>query len=1448
MSGQASISALLKKTEHYDKDERYMATSDLCEVLKRHSGGGGAGGGTGSVVVTANPSLEHNHHHTSSSSLQSSSFLDSNTERQICTAVLRLLHDKSNDVQAIAVKTLGVLLTTVQQEQVLEIADSLADQVLDASKPELRDVYTIGLRTLVKTIPASAGNNVAHRLVGRLLDGIRTSGNEEIVLCCLDILTDLLARFGGTAVAVTRQHEPILHMCLTQLSRSTTTPPTFTTSPVVRKRTGNTLAGLSVVLSDALLMRMVEALLTQIDRSEGVESGRKKKGSKTIKTNPQSTTTTVDDTRALIRTMCSVAGAVGHRLGQEQIDRIIPIFLRFTQPEDAITGDDDAMVDDDDEEHGEEQEEDMDNDPDKEDEPDSANNNTPVGGDDAAIALANELRESCFMGFESFILRCPNEVEPHLEKIIQAALAYMKYDPNYSYGDSDDDEEQDPQDGADDNDNNDNSDDVDVDDDQQEEDEYEEDQDEEEDDDDESWKVRRGAVRALMAVVEAKKHDPSVLWLTSYAIRRKKSSVMAAALVNRFKEREENCRVGVIDCFTRLLDVTIAASKAGVVAFAPKNDAQMDDSSVPIVDLRNGYSSKLVKACEKILSTKKGNERSKSSCLELLATLCRAPGGLGGQADITSVFKHVETFLAGGAAETALHREGTSKALRLDALSLVHIMLVSDNHSPVDVRICLYNSLLPKLCEGVDEQWYKVIAEALRALASVPRFFVIGYKDSDDEETRSKERAHVSKMLYRAIEPKLAAHDVDQEIKECALKATASLLSCLHSSMSNDEKTRLLQLLLERLKNETTRIAAIKNLSTIAAASGDNAMQDQSAIDLTPILAESISTMSSFLKLQSRSLKQSTLEALDIIVANHGSDKEFRGGELFTSVVQDITPLIVDTDLHLSHLALQCTDSILQVCPAAGPAVKAFVVEPALKLATSSLLQDLALESLLAFFKQVVIAKAVEFDELLSLLRQRLHHEKIGKHAIYNLAKAIAIITSSSGPSNTKKVLAETLQLLENQTSSDAMTAWSSDTETLRQVQLSLLITGDLGRTSDLSFDGSSDRLKNIYMSMFESSSEDLKHAAAYALGNAAVGSPATFIPAIIAMLEGDNNKTQQYLLLSALREFIKCSAREFNKSSGFESLSTSLKDLVGPLEKHCADEEEGVRTMVAECFGSLACLEPKIILPKLKELQMAHSEIIAPEGTVADGDEKSKSNALVCWTVATSVKLAVAGKVDAAQLCPYMPSFVSLLNQTELTVRTAALLLVYSAAHHMPQVVAGLMQDSIVPALYEVSGLQLERTVDLGPFKHKVDDAIPLRKAALSIFATCLESLPGSLDIASFMPVLARALGDKEDIQLHAHQIVISMCSRHPSYVVNAADSFVEPLERTVNKRTGEKTGTELERLNDWIKSALRVALALSRVEGVMSSHRFAEFIERIRADERFAAKIQALSSEQQQ
>ena len=56
--------------------------------------------------------------------------------------------DKSNDVQAVAVKCLAILLKKVQQSQVTEICDKLSSLILDGND-QLRDIYSIGLKTLI---------------------------------------------------------------------------------------------------------------------------------------------------------------------------------------------------------------------------------------------------------------------------------------------------------------------------------------------------------------------------------------------------------------------------------------------------------------------------------------------------------------------------------------------------------------------------------------------------------------------------------------------------------------------------------------------------------------------------------------------------------------------------------------------------------------------------------------------------------------------------------------------------------------------------------------------------------------------------------------------------------------------------------------------------------------------------------------------------------------------------------------------------------------------------------------------------------------------------------------------------------------------------------------------------------------------------------------------------
>jgi hypothetical protein len=58
-------------------------------------------------------------------------------------------------------------------------------------------------------------------------------------------------------------------------------------------------------------------------------------------------------------------------------------------------------------------------------------------------------------------------------------------------------------------------------------------------------------------------------------------------------------------------------------------------STSPVIELRSEYAPKLVKACEKIMCVKKGNERSKSSALALLSVLLFPV--VGGTVDLSSL-------------------------------------------------------------------------------------------------------------------------------------------------------------------------------------------------------------------------------------------------------------------------------------------------------------------------------------------------------------------------------------------------------------------------------------------------------------------------------------------------------------------------------------------------------------------------------------------------------------------------------------------------------------------------------------------------------------------------------------------------------------------------------------------------------------------------------------------
>lgn len=575
---------LVEKTQDYDSAERYMATTDLCSLLA-----------------------------------QESFKLDTTTEKLVVTAVLKQLDDKNNDVQSVAVKCLAILLKKVQEEQVGDICEKLCILILTEGQAMLRDIYSIGLKTLITDVPEKMGPKVAAKLTTRLQNGISGAHHDDIKRECLENLAELMRRFGHLVVG---EHEQIMTTVLSQLDHP---------KPVIRKKAATCLGSIAVVSSDALLNRLVEKVLEMIEPS----SPRSLSSSSSSSSSKSSS-----DTRTLIQTIGTISRTVGYRLGRH-LDRLVPIVIKFC---------------------GDPSDESQHND------------------------VANELREHCFPGLESFVLRCPREVTPYLDQIMALSFAFMKYDPNYSYCDDDEKSVGDGggamvEDGG--------------------QDEVDEEEYGGSDDDDTSWKVRKAAIKVITAIVVAR---PDML--------QRLYDDYIEQIVGRFKEREENVRLDVLHCLGCMLQSSLVnapksedlrASNSSFQAGGAGASLPLRSSTPSTFPDLGGKIDHIIHAARKQLQ---GTAvKSKSTIFTVLRTLVQVTRG--------NLEPHLKDLLCDTIKVVSTEKNQT---LKLDALLFLHLLF---EHHSAEVMQPFISQPLPHVLAAINEDWYKIIAEALRVVGSI---------------------------------------------------------------------------------------------------------------------------------------------------------------------------------------------------------------------------------------------------------------------------------------------------------------------------------------------------------------------------------------------------------------------------------------------------------------------------------------------------------------------------------------------------------------------------------------------------------------------------------------------------------------------------------------------------------------------------------------------------------
>lgn len=892
------------------------------------------------------------------------------------------------------------------------------------------------------------------------------------------------------------------------------------------------------------------------------------------------------------------------------------------------------------------------------------------------------------------------------------------------------------------------------------------------DDDDVSWKVRRAAAKCLAAIISTR-HD----LLHDYY------KVVSPVLISRFKEREENVKADIFSTYIILLRRTRST-------LATKDPSQIQDGCLAL--LANQIPN-IVKSVHRLLKEK--SLKTRQNCFLLLSELVLAlPGALN---------NHIHLIIAGFKASLA--DKATSATMKIEALSFAHLLLTT--HPPSVFQPHLASLCLP-LVVCIADPFYKISSEALLVAQQLVK--VIRPLTDTTPSTPSEANIEHLRAIFDATLARLQAPDVDHEVKERAISCSAQSVCNAGDLLGGDRLATYLPFLVERLANETTRQAAAKAIASIASSPLKVPFP-------TPLLNMSLSQLKLFLGRTVRELRLCGLHCLDCLL-KAGYSLDFEQQDTFLSIVSSCTSLINDGDLYVAQMALQllttlCSAGLTSVVEADSNTLVQLV-----ELTKSPLLQGTALQAVV----DLLVALQGNNDDttrLVGLLMKPVYessgHQQnppsptitsLHKQAYSSLARCIAALVSQQhareGDSSIEVIL------------NNFLTATTNPSTPVPVKQLVILSLGEIGRKVQLN--SKHLQLQEALIGCFASTNNNIKQASAIAIGAIAVGNMDAMLPFILKEIEAHCTK-RQYLLLHSLKEVITCQqSSSDDKALVAKQLAPYVSRVWDILMTNCECQEEGTRNVVAECLGRLALLDRQALIPRLRECL-------------------NQDSPLTRSTVITAIKFVVTDQPQDELLKTSIGEFLSCLVDPDIRVRRVALVAFNSIAHNKPSLIKDLLPD-ILPQLYSETKVKsdLIREVEMGPFKHTIDDGLDIRKAAFECMYTLLDACLDKLDVFEFLSHVEEGLNDHYDIKMLTYLMLTRLSYLCPGAVYHRLERILEPLKTTcMSKVRSTSVEQEFDKQDELKRSALRAVMSLSALPDADKCACLVDFLNQVKQNQ---------------
>ncbi|KAI9715801.1 MAG: hypothetical protein M1828_000706 [Chrysothrix sp. TS-e1954] len=982
--------------------------------------------------------------------------------------------------------------------------------------------------------------------------------------------------------------------------------------------------------------------------------------------------------------------------------------------------------------------------------------------DEEIDPAADEVRETALFTLDSFLSSCEQDMLGQDQECVDVALRLLKYDPNVAMMDGDEDPDL-----------------------LSEPDEFGSDEDFEEEggadnEDDLSWKVRRSAAKLLQTIVSIRGR----LLLENPELFDR----IARALVDRFQEREETVRLEIL----RTLDLLIKSTSDDIEQLHALVANSIEEHLPPAGQTR-----------------KRRRGQSDASIHEAVKSR-RLTGSVSPESwtpplnESTANFRKVGSDIVRGTLRLA---KSSTPATKQAAVSTLKDFIVA-RHGGLNDRMgeafeLLVNSIKPDnngplaltSASGTNLQ-----IESLKLLSAMVKTHPsqdlepflgaiirsVAHAAQASSPRTSCEALRSAEQLIKALTPPRAAHtktksaerllqlrstivdlitakSADLATRQQAIAVLGTMLGRTmnnHGSkmMSPTVKTQTFDLLSDTLRNETTRLASITAINTIGRLAPPQPDVDANWLGKTCL------ELGSQLRKADRSLRTRSLATLRTFITDRNCSSSLDKTSA-KQLVELLIPLLTSEDLQLVGPTLTILTSMLQDADTQFALQHDFVRALCLLLTSqhASVLQEP-----LCDIVDVVGRHGASRPLMQSLLKD------VGISGNPTVVgKVIGALAVASGNQADVKV---------NDFLSELKT-----TEDDQRKCLALSVLGEIGLRS-----GSSSSLSApLFSDYFMNSSYDVSMAAAIALGQAAAGSgnAKSYVP-IVLQKAGSQQQGDQYLALHSVKEILQ-------HNDSIHDLSPYSQSMWSAAVQSSTSEDN--RTIGAECIALLAMLDPDTYLQAIQDL-LNDSAI-----------SKRSSAILALRDVFTNTDTSYNKHLRPLSTEVLMSS----MRDSAIDNRRSALNTFNAAARNKPELVMPHIQ-TLFPLVLEQAheDPSLIREVSMGPFKHKVDDGLEVRKSAYETLYSLLEGSPSRLDPAALLDRTIAGISDEASIRSISFLMILKLALIAPELTASRLDSMTDRFRQVLGvtlKDTAVRH--EHDRANEAKRGVIKLSMELTRI-----------------------------------